>query len=72
MELSAPVAQLDRASGYEPAANSIQVVVLVALTSSEPSLACSKVAPKSPQNSPEDFGSCLFLGPAPHIGWLPS
>jgi hypothetical protein len=41
----APVAQLDRASGFERAANSIQVVVLVALTSSEPSLACSKVDP---------------------------
>jgi hypothetical protein len=42
----APVAQLDRASGYEVDANSIQVVATVALTSSEPSLACSKVAPK--------------------------
>src|ERR1035438_2653839 len=44
-ENCAPVAQLDRASGYEPAANSIQVVASVTLTSSEPSFCCSKVAP---------------------------
>jgi hypothetical protein len=37
---------LDRASGYEPAANSIQVVAPVVLTRNGPSLACSKVAPK--------------------------
>ena len=42
----APLAQLDRASGYEADANSIQVVATVALTRNWPSLACSKVAPK--------------------------
>jgi hypothetical protein len=41
----APVAQLDRASAFEAAANSIQVVASVTLMNSEPSLACSKVAP---------------------------
>jgi hypothetical protein len=34
-------------NGFEPAANSIQVVALVALTSSEPPLACSKCSKKS-------------------------
>jgi hypothetical protein len=41
----APVAQLDRASAFEAAANSIQVVASVALMSYEPSLCCSDVAP---------------------------
>ena len=51
----APVAQLDRASAFEVDANQISVVAPVALTSSESSLCCSKLAPKLNSLTPESL-----------------
>jgi hypothetical protein len=59
----APVAQLDRASGYEPVAKSIQVVVSVALTGFGPSLACSKVAPENRDQRLFVVASLLIAAP---------